>query len=647
MPALARARALFAVAAMCLTAAAYGQAPAADPAEGSGALPILLPQATEEDLAKAWADLTAAQDKSDTKAGAAARLRLLEVKTELDASELEAYSVAMMRASSELRRQGDLQGAIELASTAVDLSPSFPYARLALAQAYAAGDLLSVGRVVSQLNAAGAKLLRDPRYRRPLLADLSTGLLVALLATAALTTALLFVRRARYFFHDFHHLFPKGAARWQSILGAGVLLLVPPSLQLGLLPMLLVLFAAAALYWTLRERLVVAALILLASLTPLVAQLITERTVFAGTPAEDVYRLERGGTELEPIIERVEARAKAEKATFPELFALGRYALRRGKIDDAQAQLKAALALKNAEPRAMVNLGNAMAAKGDLEGALGMYESAAKSDPNLAEAFINQSRIVERRAVRLLPEARPLELDRARVLLTTAKSLDVYLGARAEATAQEVRLNQALFSPPLPTRALLELTDGDERGKALRAQLSRRLLGGEAWYFAVYPAVLALALVGWGFARGGLSASKACNKCGRPVCVRCDPELGLGSEMCHQCVNVFARKGVVPAPEKVRKQIEVARYQSRRDKLTYLLGVLCTGAGHLFAGLPIRGALYAFGFLFLLALVLFRHGVLRTPYTDAPSWLQLTPIVLLLVVLLGASLRGLHKRQSG
>jgi hypothetical protein len=44
------------------------------------------------------------------------------------------------------------------------------------------------------------------------------------------------------------------------------------------------------------------------------------------------------------------------------------------------------------------------------------------------------------------------------------------------------------------------------------------------------------------------------------VCRRCDPELGIGSVLCTQCLNVFSRKGLVPPQLKARKQAQVDRY---------------------------------------------------------------------------------------
>jgi hypothetical protein len=82
------------------------------------------------------------------------------------------------------------------------------------------------------------------------------------------------------------------------------------------------------------------------------------------------------------------------------------------------------------------------------------------------------------------------------------------------------------------------------------------------------------------------------------------------------------------------------------SRLALALGALVSGAGHVFSGLPIRGALYSFLFLLALSAVVLRDGVLRPPYGEAPLYLKLVPVVLILLPLYLLSLRGLRRRQT-
>jgi hypothetical protein len=202
-------------------------------------------------------------------------------------------------------------------------------------------------------------------------------------------------------------------------------------------------------------------------------------------------------------------------------------------------------------------------------------------------------------------------------------------------------------SPPLSQAALAEVRTGAGVGAAVEAQLALALLGAPPVPLAsAYPALGVLLALGLSGLRRALGASRVCERCGRPVCRRCDRELGVGSALCQQCINVFARKAVVVPRAKVLKQLEIERGELWQQRVSYVLGLVVGGAGHLFVGRPVRGALYAFVFLFALFGLLARHGVLRAPWADVPLAVRLVPVGLVLLVLYVLSLRGLLRRAS-
>lgn len=120
----------------------------------------------------------------------------------------------------------------------------------------------------------------------------------------------------------------------------------------------------------------------------------------------------------------------------------------------------------------------------------------------------------------------------------------------------------------------------------------------------------------------------------------------MASKMCAQCVNVFSRKGAVEARVRARKQIEIERNRRWEDRVSFVFGALVSGAGHVFHGLAVRGAIYAFLFLAAVSGVLLRSGVLRAPYGEVPLYLKLAPLLLLLIPLHLLTLRGLYRRQN-
>ncbi len=609
--------------------------------------PILLPTSSDATLLATWERWRKAWTDLDLKTAETAQEELITLKEDLGVEDLETFSFAFARASEVKLLANDPLASLSLAQAAVKLAPDLPSSHLALARSQFAVDAAAFGEYVGSVQNGLAAMLRDPRYRRPVLADLASAVIFALLATALTVTLVLFLRKVRYFLHDFHHLFPRSAARWQSLAIAGLLLSLPIVFRLGLTPILLVLFAAVVLYLSVVERIVAAALIALLGVLPLLAGVAVEQTAFAGTVAEDLQRLERGGDAAEEAAARLTHRHLKEQPVFPELFALARYELRRGKLDAAVTHFKAAAALRTNDARLLTNLGNAMMAQGDPEGAAEMYKSATQADPTLAAPLYNISRLYNRRAATAPDEQVGGELDKALTAITTAQKLDASLLTRKEPPEENLLHNRLLISPPLPTAELASLAVSPERGDRVRAQLALALVGTAADPVAsVYPALAALLLLGLGLTAPRLGSSRACEKCGRAVCRRCDPELGMGSQLCNQCVNVFARKGVVPPPVKVRKQLEVDRYQGRMNRFSYLFGLICSGAGHLFSGLPIRGALYVFCFLFLVFNVFFRVGILRPPFGSLPMLMRLAPVGVAFLLLYLLSLRGLYKRQT-
>ena len=603
-------------------------------------------RATDEDLASAWSRWRRGIAEPNPKLAESAQKELLTFKDDLGIADLDAYSVGFIRASEARSRTNDPMGAVSLATAAIQLAPDLPHAHLALARAYFFADASDIGRYFGEVVLGLRCLWQDPRYWRPVLADVGVSVLFALLATTVAVTATLFLRRARYALHDFHHLFPRGAARWQSACFVVLLLSLPLVLRLGVLPAVLAFFAAVAAYLSATEAAVAGVLISLLAIAPLEARWLVSETSFAETPAEDVYHLERGGLQAKAAAEQVQKRVAERKAQFEELFALGRYELRRGQLDLALDHLQQAAGRKNNDPGLLTNVGNAMFAKGDVEGAAESYVAAGSLDPSFAPSFYNLAVLYTRKAASLPPDAAVAEVQKAQSALDTVQRLQPSLVGKSD-LAQETLANRALIAPALPLRDLLPLATPGETDLRVQSQLSAQLLGNldssVAWVFPL-AAVTVLGAVGVLLRSAG--ASKACMRCGRPVCRRCDPELSRGSVLCQQCVNVFARKNVVGPPVKIRKQIEVAQFRLRMERLSYLFGLLCSGAGHVFSGLPVRGAIHAFIFLFTLSTIVFRQGVVRYPYGTEPLFMRLTPLGIALIAVYLLSLRGLYKQQS-
>lgn len=611
--------------------------------------PVLAPKVTDADLLALWEKWKAARSRNDTASAEAAQKELLTLREEVLASDLEPLSMGFVREAEVRRRAGDLTGALALLDVGVALSPGLPAARFARAELYVVEDPLNVTRALGEWKNALVTLAKDARYRRPALTDLGAVALAAWAATAVAVVAVLFLRRIRYALHDFHHVFPRAVTRWQSGLLGLLVLALPAVLGVGLVPQLLLLFAVSALYVGRAERWVAAALLMGLGLMPLAAGALARFTVFAGTPAEDVYLLERGGLSAEGAAARVRARAGARTARFQELGALAFYESRRGLLEEARADFKAASALREGDARMLTRFGNALLGLGDVDGAVLLYTQASKADPSMAAPHYNLGQVYRRRA-RLLPDDQlGPELDRSTSAVAAAQSLDGTLIARSLPPEDRPLLNLLLLSPQVPERDWMALADDAQEGARVEAQVGRWLLGGlpqgpVGWGLT---ALLAALVALWGEATWRMKASRGCERCGHAVCQRCDKDLGVGSVMCGQCVHVYARKSQVPKELRSRKQLEVDRHQAWTKRVTYALGGLVSGAGHVGTGLPVRGAIYAFVFSFAVAALVLHRGLVRTPYGDAPLYLKLVPAGAMLFFVYLLTLRGLRRHQRG
>ncbi|MHA7629712.1 tetratricopeptide repeat protein [Corallococcus sp. M7] len=611
--------------------------------------PVMAPKVTDAELLAVWEKWKAARSRNALAEAEAAQKELLKLREEVLASDLEPLSMGFVREAGVRRRAGDLKGAIALLDVAVALSPGLPAARFARAETYVVEDPLNVPRGLGEWKSALVTLLSDARYRRPALTDLGALVLAAWAATAVAVVAVLFLRRIRYALHDFHHLFPRAVTRWQSGLLGLMLLALPVVLGAGLVPVLLLLFASVALYVGRAERWVAAVLLMGLGVMPLAAGTLARFTVFAGTPAEDVYLLERGGLSAEGAAARVRARAEARTARFQELGALAWYEARRGLLEEARADFKAASALKSGDARMLTRFGNALLGLGDEDGAVLLYTQASKADPSMAAPHYNLGQVYRRRA-RLLPDDQlGKELDRSTSAIAQAQALDDSILRRDPPPEDRPLLNLLLLAPTVPERDWMDLADGTQEGARVEGQVGR-------WLSPVLPAgpvgwgltaALAALVAVFGEASWRMKASRGCERCGSAVCLRCDKDLSSGSAMCGQCVNVYARKSQVPKEFRSRKQGEVDRHQAWTKRVTYALGGLVSGAGHVGTGLPVRGALYAFLFSFAVAALVLHRGLVRTPYGDVPLYLKLVPAGTVLFFVYLLTLRGLRRHQRG
>ena len=610
-------------------------------------IPMVVKTVSDADLTAVWNKWRDANVSKNTQAEQAARKELLATRSLIGSSNMELWAVGLLRAAQAWEAAGDSGAAVEIAVSASELAPDLPATWFLLTRLYFSADPGGIPRYVGSLLKGLAAEFNDSRYLRPLVADFASILFIAFIATAVVVMLVLLLRRGYYFLYDFHFLFPRAAARWQTSALAILLLSLPIVFRMGVAPSLLAFFAALTMYLSVRERVLVVVLIGSLGFIPLIAGLVVEHTAFADSAAEDLYRIERGGPGIEPLVQRYEKLAAEDKVGFAEHFVLGHFYLNRGHLDQAVAHLKQALARRPDDVPGRIALAKAFFLAGDLENSRSILEALKTSAPT-SVGLLDLSRVYQRR-VQFYGDASAGEIGKASANLLEARQLDPTLPTIStdDPTPKLIIGNELLKTLPLVQADLVALARGEVPARRVRSQLAQMLMGDVPSALALfYPLAVALGLLGFGFLGKSLEAAKVCNRCGRAVSRRGDPDVSAGSPMCTQCVNVFAKKNVVAPTVKVRKQLEVARYESQMERASTILGVLWSGMGHVFSGAPVRGAIY--GFLFVLAITgaVLRAGVMRAPFEGLPAGVRLVPLALIFLVVYPLSLLRLRRGQS-
>ena len=562
-------------------------------------------QTTFASLMAHWAERRNAQREADPARADAAEKALLAAKRELAIENLVTLAAAELRESRRALASNLSAEAVAHARVAVELAPDLPDAHLALARARLAAEPgkpgAALGAVADALAAAG----REPHTARAFLGDLAAAAFAALFTAALATVLVLVLRTLRLFLHDFHHLpLVRGTAFVQASFLAIVLLGLPVVLGLGPLAAAAVALAAVWLYLGLAERLVATGALLVLVALPWAAGAVAGATAWTGTLAEQVHDIEQGAISDAGAAE-IAARFADGPAPGAILAALGRHHKRRGELDEALRYYRMAVAADARAPELQVNIGNVLFLKGDLEGAKAAYLAAtdqAGSDLvvlgtahyDLSKLYLRTSDMEKSAAAREKAEREAGEF------------------LRRFGSDDDFSANRYLVDVPVPQAKLAALAARDGSSDALAAWVRARIAGAlprPLWPWGAVGLVAALWAVGLAAGRR-IGVATPCERCGRPACRRCD---GSAGALCGQCVNVFVRRGVVDARDRIRKEAQVRRHAQLVHHVTRILSVVAGGAGQLWHGAPVKGALFLLGILFSAFVLWFWRGVMPPP----------------------------------
>jgi tetratricopeptide (TPR) repeat protein len=622
-------------------AAATPAVAAATPAVTEGNHAVTLPAEKSADIQAHWASRREYVRDRDERRADDEEQRVRSLKDELGIENLFSIGAALVRESIDARAADAPAVAAQRCRLAVEFAPALPEAHTCLAAALLAENPAALSPAFAQLMAAAGAAIRDPRISRAILANV-----LGVIFAGLLVAALLFARYARLYAHDVHHLFPGRPRRWQTRMLAAVLLLLPLLLHMGAVPLLFTALLACALYMSTAELVVSVSLLGAMAAAPLAAEAIGRVAAYGGA-AVDVWLVEHGegtGPEIARLQRQIEGQAPGDIAIF---FALARKAKRDGDLASAERLYLRALEAQGDSPAAQAalrnNLGNVYLLQGETAKAVAQYRQATDLHEALAAPHFNLARALAIGGVEGLEKAqaeqtRAVELDRAAV--------DGFTGGSLQANRKS---NKFVMDVPLDDAQLAPLREAEAQVAAPVAAEVRALLAGgipSGFPAAPLPLLAAALLLALHFSSGSLRPSGRCERCGREVCKRCDPEARPAEALCAQCVNVFIRRTGVDAAVRVRKEFAVQAYQRRRQLLSRLLALL-SGAGHVLLGYPVRGIFFLVVTGSLLASVAFWSGLAHHPIAvrSGVSFVRIGVTAAVFIAVYAFCLRDLLARQ--
>lgn len=528
-------------------------------------------------------------------------------------------------ALSQANAAGNKAQATRLLEAASAFDADFPDAHFTIARI----ELLSdPGRSVGEMAEAFRILGRSYPWRRHLLANGATALVVVWMLSLLLAVVGIVLRHLP---HLVHIIAESLGARGHKVGRVGAAAIAVSPVLWGLGPVATATIFSGLLSFRLGKREALLVLLFVGSALAL-AGFLGSVAPWAGAPRLDepsllVDRSLNSGydADLAAALKAWEAR-DANEGLFP--FALGTMRRRAGELDGAADQLTLAAVLRPNAPWVLTGLGNVYFAQEDYGRARQLYESASAADPaavephyNLAQVYTKQLLFAE--ASREQSRASALAFDRVRDFTR--------MGAP--------QLNRTVMDARPPEKALWNLAarTGHLRGPAVVDQ-NRYLkfalsLAPAAPFALIFLPALFLVFAGLGQVVGRSLATLHCSNCQRIVCRRCLHRMQQRA-FCTDCFRTV----------KDLKSIEFTKLLlTRRDRSAArrrtigqaLVTFLLPGAGQMLRGAALSG--------FLALLVMTAAGLLLLPNGSlVPSvdvlpfpggdWTKRLPLFLLFLV---------------
>jgi len=487
---------------------------------------------------------------------------------------------------------------LDQAQAAVVLSPDLPAARMALArEIWLEGD-----SPIAAVRAAFSALLAIPRHFEASLwfsASLLYIAALALIAAGFLTIALHGVFALPHAAHDLGDGISSALPAFARGALIAALMLVPIALQQGWLGLGLGLFAVGSIYGGTRQRLVlcVAAAAVLLGLFPIARIAGSLLTAYVDTPTEAAI-LATDGLTLPGDVRQLDFAQEGDPLA---AMALAVTARRAGDLAESDARYRRLLQQDPSNFNAANNAANVKLELGQVEQAIGLYQRSSELQDSATVRF-NLSQA----------QGQAFKLDEVGPTLAVAQRLDPRRVAELT-LLQGSDLTRFTIDFPLPRSMLWERILGGRIGEALsdelRAAIAPGVLGRTPQLAA--GAFASLAVLSWLIA-SRTRKSRWCERCGRRMCPRCEPELGREAD-CESCNRLFNHPETTDREMRTLR-VNALRFRERRlARIRLITSILVPGASGALSRCPGAAFIGALSGSIAILAIVWRNGVTPDP----------------------------------
>ena len=581
-----------------------------------------------------WSAYRRAEQRVDNEAQQAALREIRRLRTERNIRSLEPIALARVAQGLERLEAGERDKAEECFRSALGFDPYLPDAHMALARASLKEGPVGIVAALKHSAAGLTAHLPTIQGRHQVLTLAAPVALLSLLAVTLVVAVAMLFRHGGLLLHDLEETMsaPRGALMPRAL--CALFLLLPAVTLQGWAWVPLWALALLFIYLERKEKLVVAALLLLGLAVGPVAEIVEARTAAQRNPLflAGVQALEGG-----PDARATATLEEASRSTADDLdlvYMLAAQYRKAGRYDDAAALYRDILRREPNASFALNNLANLEYAGGEFQAAIARYKAGIEGGPPapVGATFYYNLSLAHLQLFQYQPaqEAR-LQADRLDGALVRSYDSAWKYDKGDYAVVDLAATDQELWAKFLG--AAQGVSVKNIAGRGAPASANRLLATGLRNRFTAFLglfAVVVLVLSRW---RGPRMFTRRCVKCGLPFCKRC--QLGASAGLCTQCHHLFIVRDGVSGPARNQKLLEVQQEEGRRDRIFRALSLLLPGAGQLYTQSPLVGVVLVAVWALILSLLVVAAGLV--PLTGAasdlmPRWGLAVAAVLLLVV---------------